>query len=88
MVDPDLKPNMTEREALKRIIHSPIPTGGLSEDSKMLLYKFRHTPTLTGNKKALTKFLYCVDWTDQGKRNTENGSISRFYNQCIYSICD
>jgi phosphatidylinositol 3-kinase len=41
--------------------------GGLSDESKNLLFKFRHTPTLTGNKKALTRFLYCVDWNDQGE---------------------
>ncbi len=64
-MDPNLKPNTSERQQLAKIIDSPIPVGGLSDESKMILYKFRHTPTLTGNKKALTRFLYCVDWTDQ-----------------------
>ena len=67
--DPNLKPDVGERQKLTKIIDSPIPINGLSEESKNLLFKFGHTSFLTGNKKALTRFLYCIDWNMQDEVN-------------------
>jgi len=57
--DKDLKPNIEELQKLKAIIRSPI-TRHLEEEEKNMLWKFRYW--LKNNKKALIKFLQCVNW--------------------------
>ncbi|CAG8445823.1 22319_t:CDS:10, partial [Dentiscutata erythropus] len=59
--DRDLKPNAKIRDDLNGILKYP-PTQPLSSEEKDLLWKFRFY--LTRDKKALTKFLKCVVWTD------------------------
>eukprot|EP01125_Pyxidicula_operculata_P018418 TRINITY_DN653_c0_g4_i1.p1 TRINITY_DN653_c0_g4~~TRINITY_DN653_c0_g4_i1.p1 ORF type:complete len:866 (+),score=208.78 TRINITY_DN653_c0_g4_i1:55-2652(+) len=59
-LDPDLKPNAEEKENLQKITTYP-PTHHLNSDDQELLWKFRFY--LRSNKKAMTKFLKCVDWT-------------------------
>uniref|UniRef100_A0A803L0K8 phosphatidylinositol 3-kinase n=1 Tax=Chenopodium quinoa TaxID=63459 RepID=A0A803L0K8_CHEQI len=61
IIDRDLKPSSNERKVIQRILKYP-PTRTLSGDEKQLLWKFRFS--LMSEKKALTKFLRCVEWSD------------------------
>nr|CAD1822733.1 unnamed protein product [Ananas comosus var. bracteatus] len=61
IIDRDLKPSINERKAIQRILKYP-PTRTLSGDERQLLWKFRFY--LMSEKKALTKFLRCVEWSD------------------------
>ncbi|KAJ3073785.1 Phosphatidylinositol (PI) 3-kinase [Podochytrium sp. JEL0797] len=60
-LDRDLKPNAKIRDELNKILQYP-PTQTLTSDHSDLLWKFRFY--LTRDKKALTKFLKCVVWSD------------------------
>ncbi|KAI9359230.1 kinase-like domain-containing protein [Zopfochytrium polystomum] len=60
-LDRDLKPNSKLRDDLNKIVKYP-PTQNLTTEEKDLLWKFRFY--LTQNKKALTKFLKCIEWQD------------------------
>jgi phosphatidylinositol 3-kinase len=56
--DPNLKPDLQEKEKIDRIIRSP---GDSMKPLDMdLIYKFRYA--LTENKNALTKFLLSLHW--------------------------
>ncbi|ORY40889.1 phosphatidylinositol 3-kinase [Neocallimastix californiae] len=57
----DIKPNANIRDELQKILKYP-PTHILSSEEKNLLWKFRNY--LTRDKKAVTKFLKCVMWSD------------------------
>jgi len=57
----DIKPNAKIRDELQKILKYP-PTHILSSEEKNLLWKFRNY--LTRDKKAVTKFLKCVMWSD------------------------
>ncbi|XP_031277036.1 phosphatidylinositol 3-kinase, root isoform isoform X2 [Pistacia vera] len=61
IIDRDLKPSSTERKSIQRILKYP-PTRTLSGDEKQLLWKFRFS--LMSEKRALTKFLRSVEWSD------------------------
>lgn len=58
IVDPDLKPNKAQKRQIDRILISP--GYHLRRDEKDLLWRFRFS--LVDDRKALTKFLLCVDW--------------------------
>ncbi|KAK6092919.1 Phosphatidylinositol (PI) 3-kinase [Batrachochytrium dendrobatidis] len=60
-LDRELKPNAKLRDDLNKILRYS-PTKTLTAEEKDLLWKFRFY--LTRDKKALTKFLKCVIWTD------------------------
>ncbi|KAI8918613.1 kinase-like domain-containing protein [Powellomyces hirtus] len=60
-LDRDLKPNAKIRDELNKLLKYP-PTQNLTTEEKDLLWKFRFY--LTRDKKALTKFLKCVVWSD------------------------
>ncbi|KAI8968466.1 kinase-like domain-containing protein [Mycotypha africana] len=60
-LDRDLKPNPKIRDELNSIMSYP-PTQTLTPEEKDLVWKFRFY--LTREKRALTKFLKCVVWTD------------------------
>nr|KAJ3421241.1 Phosphatidylinositol (PI) 3-kinase [Polyrhizophydium stewartii] len=60
-LDRELKPNAKLRDDLNKILRYP-PTKTLTTEEKDLLWKFRFY--LTRDKKALTKFVKCVIWTD------------------------
>ncbi|KAJ3348201.1 Phosphatidylinositol (PI) 3-kinase [Kappamyces sp. JEL0680] len=60
-LDRELKPNAKIRDELHDILRYP-PTKPLTDQEKDLLWKFRFY--LTRDKKALTKFLKCVIWSD------------------------
>ncbi|KAL6644171.1 hypothetical protein ACP70R_015779 [Stipagrostis hirtigluma subsp. patula] len=61
VIDRDLKPSSDERKLLQTIIKFP-PTRPLREVEKQLMWKFRFS--LMSEKKALTKFVRSVDWSD------------------------
>ncbi|TPX42182.1 hypothetical protein SeLEV6574_g05723 [Synchytrium endobioticum] len=60
-LDRDLKPNAKIRDELNKMLRYS-PTQTLNKQEKDLLWKFRFY--LTRDKKALTKFLKCVVWSD------------------------
>ncbi|XP_018917023.1 phosphatidylinositol 3-kinase catalytic subunit type 3 [Bemisia tabaci] len=62
--DKDAKPNATVRDLLHTIIGYP-PTKQLTTEEEDLIWKFRFY--LCNHKKALSKFLECVNW----RSNTE-----------------
>ncbi|CAI5469420.1 unnamed protein product [Closterium sp. Yama58-4] len=66
----DLKPNLTERKAIATILSYP-PTQSLSPEDVQLLWRFRFS--LTTDRRALTRFLRCVDWSDaeEAREGTE-----------------
>lgn len=57
--DKDLKPNASVRDQLNAIVSSP-PTKILTSEEQDLVWKFRYY--LMSQKKALTKFLKCLNW--------------------------
>ncbi|GLU17007.1 hypothetical protein SLE2022_334060 [Rubroshorea leprosula] len=61
IIDRDLKPSSTEQKIIQRILKYP-PTRALSGDERQLLWKFCFS--LMFEKRALTKFLRCVEWSD------------------------
>jgi phosphatidylinositol 3-kinase len=61
MIDRDLKPNSDERRQIASVLKLP-PNKPLAAEHKALLWRFRYS--LTQDKRALTKFLKCVDWGD------------------------
>ncbi|XP_047330711.1 phosphatidylinositol 3-kinase, root isoform [Impatiens glandulifera] len=70
IIDRDLKPSSSERKSIQRILKYP-PTRFFSGEERQLLWKFRFS--LMTEKKALTKFLRCVEWSDvqEAKQATE-----------------
>ncbi|EPY50324.1 phosphatidylinositol 3-kinase Pik3 [Schizosaccharomyces cryophilus OY26] len=65
-LDRDLKPNSKIRKELENIMSYP-PSDDLSLEEKDLIWKFRYY--LTRNKKAMTKFLKSVMWSDSTEVN-------------------
>ncbi|GAA5895415.1 phosphatidylinositol 3-kinase VPS34 [Sporobolomyces salmoneus] len=63
-LDRELKPNAKIRDELNDILRYP-PTAELSTPQRDLLWKFRFY--LTRDKRALTKFLKAVVWSDPGE---------------------
>lgn len=59
LCDRDVKPTSTARDQLHTIVSYP-PTTTLTLEEQDLVWKFRFY--LTSNKKALTKFLKCINW--------------------------
>ena len=59
--DRDLKPNSDERRAIAAVLKLP-PNRPLGSEERALLWRYRYS--LRGDKRALTKFLKCVDWGD------------------------
>lgn len=57
--DKDLKPNASDRDQLNVIVSYP-PTRVLTSEEQDLVWKFRYY--LMSQKKALTKFLKCLNW--------------------------
>ncbi|KAJ1722828.1 Phosphatidylinositol (PI) 3-kinase [Coemansia erecta] len=69
-LDRELKPNAAIRDQLNTILRYP-PGQALTDNEKNLVWKFRFY--LSSNKRALTKFVRCVDWNDpiESKQATE-----------------
>ncbi|KAL3954809.1 hypothetical protein ACCO45_010372 [Purpureocillium lilacinum] len=64
ILDKDLKPNAKVRDELN-VIMSYSPTHVLSPEEADLVWKFRYH--LTRDKRALTKFVKSVNWSDQSE---------------------
>ncbi|KAJ9577732.1 hypothetical protein L9F63_005725, partial [Diploptera punctata] len=62
--DKDAKPNASMRDVLNTIVAYP-PTKQLTTEEQDLVWKFRFY--LSNQKKALTKFLKCVNWRLNGE---------------------
>ena len=62
VVDRNLKPNAEDRAKIAAILILP-PTKKLTIEEQDLLWKYRYH--LTHNRRALTKFLKCVDWSEE-----------------------
>lgn len=56
-----LQPNSAERKEIAAILLQP-PSRDLTGEERQVLWRFRFS--LTNEKRALTKFLKCVDWSD------------------------
>ena len=56
----DITPNKEEQEAINKIFEDP-DFAQLNAKDKSMLWHFRYS--LTTNKRALIKFLQCVEWT-------------------------
>ncbi|KAK9811578.1 hypothetical protein WJX72_006428 [[Myrmecia] bisecta] len=61
LIDRDLKPDTEEKRRINAVLLYP-PNRPLDSNDKALLWRFRFS--LTQEKRALTKFLKCVDWSD------------------------
>ena len=72
VIDRDLKPNSDERRAIAKVLKLP-PNKPLHADERALLWRFRFS--LTGEKRALTKFLKCVDWSDAQEAKQVNFAV-------------
>jgi phosphatidylinositol 3-kinase len=64
VLDRDLKPNAKIRDELNMIMTYG-PTHDLNPDEKDLVWKYKHH--LTRDKRALTKFVKSVTWSDVGE---------------------
>ncbi|XP_011493159.2 phosphatidylinositol 3-kinase catalytic subunit type 3 [Aedes aegypti] len=58
--DRDAKPTASVRDLLHSIVHRYSPTSTLSSEEQDLIWKYRFY--LSAQKKALTKFLKCINW--------------------------
>ncbi|XP_052870088.1 phosphatidylinositol 3-kinase catalytic subunit type 3 [Anopheles cruzii] len=58
--DRDVKPNAIVRDTLNSIVYRYSPTYPLSSEEQDIIWKYRFY--LSTHKKALTKFLKCVNW--------------------------
>lgn len=65
--DKDLKPIATDRDQLNAIVSYP-PTRTLTSEEQDLVWKFRYY--LMSQKKALTKFLKCLNWQSSSEVQT------------------
>ncbi|XP_032217979.2 phosphatidylinositol 3-kinase catalytic subunit type 3 [Nematostella vectensis] len=74
-VSRDLKPNANTRDHLNQIVSYP-PTKVLTSEEKDLVWQFRFY--LTNQKKALTKFMKCVDWNEPQEAKQAIELLSRW----------
>ncbi|XP_052204901.1 phosphatidylinositol 3-kinase, root isoform isoform X2 [Diospyros lotus] len=82
IIDRDLKPSSSERKSIQRILKYP-PTRLLSGDERQLLWKFRFS--LMSEKRALTKCLRCVEWSDVQEAKQAIELMGRWE---IIDVCD
>jgi phosphatidylinositol 3-kinase len=82
IIDRDLKPSNIERKSIQRVLKYP-PTRTLSGDERQLLWKFRFS--LMSEKRALTKFLRCVEWSDVQEAKQ---AIQLMYKWEMIDVCD
>ncbi|KAF7559360.1 hypothetical protein G7046_g4804 [Stylonectria norvegica] len=75
ILDKDLKPNAKVRDELN-LIMSYSPTHVLSPEETDLVWKFRYH--LTRDKRALTKFVKSVNWSDQSESKQAIQVLSRW----------
>ena len=71
----DLKPNAETRNRLNEILSYPT-TQGLTSEEKDLVWQYRFY--LSANKKALAKFVKCVNWNSISEANQALESVQRW----------
>ena len=71
----DLKPNAETRNKLNEILSYPT-TQGLTSEEKDLVWQYRFY--LSANKKALAKFVKCVNWNSISEANQALESVHRW----------
>lgn len=59
----NIKPSNEEKKVLTHLIATPTTPEMLTDDQKLLLFKYRYT--LIENKKALVKFIYSINWDNE-----------------------
>ncbi|KAJ2302360.1 Phosphatidylinositol (PI) 3-kinase [Coemansia sp. RSA 2706] len=74
-LDRELKPNPSIRDQLNTIVRYP-PGQELSDNEKNVVWKFRYY--LASNKRALTKFVKCVDWNDPIEAKQATGLLGEW----------
>jgi phosphatidylinositol 3-kinase len=74
-MDRDLKPNAKIRDELN-LIMAYGPLQELNDDERDLIWKFRHH--LTRDKRALTKFVKSVAWSDQAEARQAGSMLSKW----------
>ncbi|GAA5972036.1 hypothetical protein JCM11641_002465 [Rhodosporidiobolus odoratus] len=77
-LDRELKPNAKIRDELNEILRYP-PTQELTTPQRDLLWKFRFY--LTRDKRALTKFLKSVVWSDAGEAKQAVETLLPMWNE-------
>ncbi|CAN6835972.1 unnamed protein product, partial [Brassica oleracea] len=85
IIDRDLKPSNAERKSIQSVLKYP-PTRTLSGDERQL--SFRERPfwvSLMTEKRALTKFLRCVEWSDVQEAKQ---AIQLMYKWETIDVCD
>ncbi|KAL5598929.1 hypothetical protein BROUX41_003752 [Berkeleyomyces rouxiae] len=75
ILDKDLKPNAKVRDELNAILSYP-PTHVLSSEQSDLVWKFRYH--LTRDKRALTKFVKSVNWSEATEVKQAEQLLSRW----------
>ena len=70
-----LRPNAQERHLLDRIVAYP-PNKDLDQDEKDLVWRYRYA--LASDRKAITKFLRCVDWADADEAEQAGAIVARW----------
>ncbi|KAH6894176.1 kinase-like domain-containing protein [Thelonectria olida] len=75
ILDKDLKPNAKVRDELNLIMSYP-PTHVLNTEETDLVWKFRYH--LTRDKRALTKFVKSVNWSDQSESKLAIQALGRW----------
>ncbi|KAJ1659282.1 Phosphatidylinositol (PI) 3-kinase, partial [Coemansia sp. RSA 25] len=74
-LDRELKPNPAIRDQLNTILRYP-PGQELTDSEKNIVWKFRFY--LSSNKRALTKFVKCVDWSDPIEAKQATGMLTEW----------
>ncbi|KAJ2882438.1 Phosphatidylinositol (PI) 3-kinase [Coemansia aciculifera] len=74
-LDRELKPNPVIRDQLNTILRYP-PGQELTDGEKNVVWKFRFY--LASNKRALTKFVKCVDWNDPIEAKQATGMLTEW----------
>jgi len=65
-----LKPTITDKREIERLIHEPMLISQTSITGARRNLMWRYVHSIKENKYALTKFLRCVDWTNQKETKT------------------
>ncbi|KAJ2725794.1 Phosphatidylinositol (PI) 3-kinase [Coemansia sp. Benny D115] len=84
-LDRELKPNATIRDQLNTILRYP-PGQVLSDNEKNLVWKFRFY--LSANRRALTKFVKCVDWKDPTEAKQATSLLSEWAEIPVYDALE
>ena len=75
LIDTNLKPNALETKKILKILDYP-PLHEIPTEDKSLLWKYRYY--LRSNKRALTKFLRCVDWNYLAQKKEADKLITQW----------